>query len=922
MRECKIMKINQITKIITIFFLIFSTLQVINDAQAQTTAVENIAVVFVVDDSGSMASYDPQDLRYTAVKLMISSLDIGDKVGFVRFATNSEIVTENLIELSSEQVKKDLLTLIQPVEPYGYTDFKAGLEDAYSLLNSESLASYQTVVVFLTDGEPQIPNAYEGYEAEVMEAANALAVPIYAIGLTPEGQTAILTSIAEETGGELIPANTANDLIDSFLQILGQLKDRTVIKSQVGSDKRSFNFDLDPALVPYISKISFVASHADNLSVRVISPSGEEVMASDPSISFFMNTDPSFTVLTIDAPASGNWQLIASGSGDIQVRAIMRSRLRTAIISPQGLVEAGKPAVIVTNIIEEMQDGSLVKVVGDAQFSAEVILPDGSRQSLDRFYDDGTHGDQRANDGNFSREFVDTRLIGTYTINLSGKKGQIPVSTYRIFTTVDIPLLKVLEPRSAYYEIRTSPVPLEIAFNTTDQALSNFEGSLKLVLTDPAGKAQIVDLIQKEQVFSAVFMPEVDGKHTYQIDASSASIRGITLDQVISGEFEVKIIPSIKLEGSYFGFDNPLPTQRFDIGNINEGIPFTIKLSSNSVQDESVKVSAVQLPGFEILEKDALTVKPGVVNTITLHLKGSGALMPGTWNGFLQISPVSNVDIPNTQIPLSFELYQKTITFSIDQIIVECDRILCFKVKPIQIFINAISTSDKEEVINFSLEGLPGAAIVKPNQYIQPKANTYLLELTFEENLKPGNYTGAINFTVDNQNLSLINEQGGTDLRFSFKIPGIWERCGKLILLVGGLILLLGTIISLILKAKKKKKPIVRGSLIYWDVNNPYRQTTIDLTEFNKKELKLGCASLTAEGDDGGVDIQISDPSIQSHHLTLQAQRIDGELLLSIVPMDKVEEGFRSHTDTIQIEENCVYRIGSTEFKIIFDPII
>jgi len=38
--------------------------------------------------------------------------------------------------------------------------------------------------------------------------------------------------------------------------------------------------------------------------------------------------------------------------------------------------------------------------------------------------------------------------------------------------------------------------------------------------------------------------------------------------------------------------------------------------------------------------------------------------------------------------------------------------------------------------------------------------------------------------------------------------------------------------------------------------------------------------------------------------------------------MDKVEEGFRSHTDTIQIEENCVYRIGSTEFKIIFDPII
>jgi hypothetical protein len=44
---------------------------------------------------------------------------------------------------------------------------------------------------------------------------------------------------------------------------------------------------------------------------------------------------------------------------------------------------------------------------------------------LDRFYDDGTHGDVLANDGNYSREFVDTQQSGTYTVSLSGVKDVI-----------------------------------------------------------------------------------------------------------------------------------------------------------------------------------------------------------------------------------------------------------------------------------------------------------------------------------------------------------------------------------------------------------------------------------------------------------------------------------------------------------------
>ncbi|HOR19646.1 MAG TPA: VWA domain-containing protein [Brevefilum sp.] len=914
------MKIKYFLIIIITCVSIFSFIPVSGYAQAQSLALENIAVVFVVDDSGSMASTDPYDLRYTAVKLMISSLDLGDKVGFVRFATTSSKVTDGLVRLSSEQDKQDLLDLIQPVEPYGYTDFKAGFEDARALLNSESLASFQKVVIFLTDGDPQIPNPYSGYLKDVMSVANSLEVPIYAIGLTPAGQTAILANIASETSGELIPANTANDLVDSFLHILGQLKDRTVIRPEERSDERSFNFYMDQSLVPYISKISFVASHTSNMLVRLISPSGEEVVGSDPSVSFLMDSDPSFTVLTIDAPENGDWQLIAASPGEIQARAILRSRLRTTIISPQGLVQAGKPALIVANVIEEMKDGALVKVVGDAAFSAEIILPDGSRQSLDRFYDDGTHGDQLADDGNFSREFVDTQMVGTYVITLTGKKGLIPVSTYRTFSTIEIPSLQIVEPRNPYYEIRIDPIPMEFVFESSDQPLSNFEGELKLILTDPTGKTQTLDLGQSDERFSTSFMPTQDGKYSYRIDTTSALIRGITLDQEIAGEFEVKIIQSIKVEGSFLGFGEPLPDQRFEIGRVSEGIPLTIKVSSTSSQDEAIHASVVQLPGFDLLEKDAFTVNPGMVNTIALHLKGSDALKPGIWNGFIQLSPASNVDVPEAEIPVSFELYQKTITFSIDQVNVECGRLQCFKVESISVLVDSFSNSDREEIVIFSLDGLPNLTIINPKQYISAGASKLTIELDTEPSLQPGIFDGIFQLSSETQKMALINEKGGSDLRFTIKIPGMWERCNKLIFLGAGSIFALVVIISLGIKKKKRARPLVLGSLIYWNGASPEMKITVDLNEYNKRDVTVGSTLSASEPTSGVTDIRIADSSLQNHHLTIHADREGGELLLSIIPVGNVNEGFRIHTDTFYIEENHVYSIGQTEFKIIFDP--
>ncbi len=900
--------------LLLVVFLVTSILFPTSRSIAQTTVAENIAVLFVLDNSGSMGMYDPKNLRYTATKMMISALDQGDKVGFIRFASGSEIITESFVELNTNDDKRELLNLIQPVTPDGYTDFKAAFEDAGVLLSKENLDDYKTVMVFLTDGRPEIPNFYYSYPNEAVAAAVALGVPVYAIGLTSYGQTAVLQRIAEETSGKLIPANTANDLVDSFLQILGELKDRTITSGAPVVADKSVDFFLDPALTPYISKVSFVASHTTNMRMSLIDPTGAEVQAGTNAVSFMMTEDPNFSVFTVDAPASGTWKFSYEGSGEVQARAILRSRLRTQITSPISAVQAGKPALITASIIEELEDGSTRKVVGNAAFSAEVTLPDGSKQSLDRFYDDGTHGDVLAGDGNFSREFVETQQSGTYTIRLSGMKDLIPVSAYRTFSSVFIPNLIFVEPSSDYIEIRTEPISVNIAFDTESDLSQIMDGNFQLEVREPGGKTTTNDLVWKEGEFTGSFIPSQDGLHVLNVLTEGFFIQGVPVDQTLSKNLTVKRIPSLEVVDAYFGFDVPITDPRFDVQEISAGIPFTLKVRTTSAQEEKVSVSTLQLPGFEAENSQAFTIKPSEVNEISVKLKPAGVLAPGSWAGYILLSPESAVDIVENKVPISFELFQKTIRFRLEEVLVQCDKILCFRMSPIQLRISSNSTSNKEETVQFALDGIPGLSLTNPLHYIQSNKNESVLELKPEGLLKAGPYAGTITFSSQSPNIRLENENGGSDLRFDFQVPGLWQRCKFHIIGLVALLLVLFTILKL--AARKvvdiSKKPIVGGTLILWRQDDPDNQIIINLNEKKRDEIRVGSSP--------ECEVIANDPSVQAEHFKLLVMKQDGKQVIILDPSGEVNSGYRRVSSATPLNESQVYSFGIYDFKFINDP--
>lgn len=915
----KRMKLQTIRKIkicrfVIVCLLIVATTLPVSRPFAQPVPAENIAVLFVLDDSGSMGTYDPNNLRYTATKMMISALDEGDKVGFIRFSSGSEIITEKMVELTSNEAKRELLNLFQPVAPNGYTDFKAAFEDASVLLSSENLESYKTVMVFLTDGRPEIPNFYYNYPNEAVSAAVGLGIPVYAIGLTSRGQTAVLQRIAIETKGNLIPANTANDLVDSFLQILGELKDRTITSGIAAINEKSVDFYLDPALTPYVSKISFVASHTSNMRMSLTDPAGTVISEGTNAVNFMMTEDPNFSVFTITEPASGMWKFQYEGSGEIEARAILRSRLRTQILSPISAVQAGKPALISASIIEELQDGSTRKVVGNAEFSAEITLPDGTRQSLDRFYDDGTHGDVLANDGNYSREFVDTQQSGTYTVSLSGVKDVIPVSAFRNFTSVFVPPLKIIEPTADRLEIRSDPIPIRIAFDSDIDFTQIMDGKLQLEVLQPDGKSIKSDLSWNENEFSGVFMPTQDGLHTIRVITDELFIQGVRVDQSLTKTLSIKLIPSLIIEDAYLGFDVPLTLNRFDLQEVEAGIPFTIIVKTTSAQEENISISALQLPGFEVKGDQLYTIKPNESNEISVKIIPSAVLTPGNWTGFLLLSPESTVDITDNKIPVSFELYQKAIRFTLEDVLVQCDKILCFRIQPIQLQISYDSNSAKEETTHFDVNGLTNFTLTNPKQYIQPGTNDLVLELKPAGLLKAGTYAGTITFTTENPNLALENQNGGGDLRFDFQVPGLGQRCKFHAIFLVVLIIILFIILKNAAPGviEKTKKPIVRGTLVLWKQDDPDNQSVVNLNDKMKDEISVGSSA--------DCDIILNDPSVAAEHFKLTVTKQDGRQIIILNPSGDINSGYRRISSPTPLDESQVYSCGVYSFKFINDP--
>jgi len=553
-------------------------------------SAEKITVLLIVDNSGSMKTSDPTDLRFTGVRLFASLLDSNDSLSLIIFSTESAVLAEDSAKL---------LENLQAPAANGYTNIKAALEDASKLLKDAEQRDGKVVIVLLTDGKPEIPNPYPQYERETLDLARTLNVPIMAIALTSAAQTAFLDQLAAATGGTVVSANSASDILSNYLQILGQIKDRTVI----GGEKNKSNgaLKIEQTLAPYVNSATFVLAKPENTKVRLIGPDGNEITKDHSS-------DARFSLFTLENPVGGTYSFRAQGGGQVQAWAILRSRLRVLIVKPGAIHPLNREVPIIVNLLEETTTGNFIKIIGDANFTALITTPDGNKVSLDRFYDDGIHGDTTADDGNYTRIFPAPKVEGMYQIAVQGWKDAIPVQAETRVKVTKFPELIVDFPQEKI-EVRDTAVELQVHL---DGAASFEQGQVIARVISPSGQADEIAMTGNG-VYVGEFFPVEDGEYHVAFETQDAKFRGVNFQTQVEHAFDVTVIPFVNL----FVHKINAPAACFSTAN-----EFSLLLSIISSSEEILHFSVPD--GWQVIP-DSLKVKQGQQD-IQLGLLAPGGL--------------------------------------------------------------------------------------------------------------------------------------------------------------------------------------------------------------------------------------------------------------------------------------------------------
>lgn len=189
--------------ILAVLLVIVSTTAV-SGQQANPTS-RPVDVVIVLDDSESMATSnqcglapkpaasDPDDLRYSAARLLLQLADNEDNIAVIRFDADAEAVGDlgQLQPIEGPANRKKLIaSVVAPSDYTGrcYTRMDLALAKAYQILQANADPDRGRYVLFLTDGQPTAPS-----------------------GTTPQSQTAPgIVNQLHSLGAEILPVLLCN----------------------------------------------------------------------------------------------------------------------------------------------------------------------------------------------------------------------------------------------------------------------------------------------------------------------------------------------------------------------------------------------------------------------------------------------------------------------------------------------------------------------------------------------------------------------------------------------------------------------------------------------------------------------------------------------------------------------------------------
>ncbi len=191
-------------------------------------ANRSIALILAIDVSGSMRGA-PLEATRIAARTLIENLGPQDQVAVVNF--NRDVTWS--LDFTTDHAAA--LEALDSLAASGDTALYDALHEAAKRM--ASLPAGRRAIVLLSDGED---TASRTSQTQALAAAQASNTPVYAVGFGAGAQLDLLGQIGQVTGGQYFAAPTAEELLNSFEDILRQLKQQYVLtyRSEIAPDMR------------------------------------------------------------------------------------------------------------------------------------------------------------------------------------------------------------------------------------------------------------------------------------------------------------------------------------------------------------------------------------------------------------------------------------------------------------------------------------------------------------------------------------------------------------------------------------------------------------------------------------------------------------------------------------------------------------
>ena len=177
------------------------------------------SAVFLLDQSGSITSTDPNDARIDAAKVFVRNLDTGDEVGLMAFATGGQIPYSPTTRWShsGQRFSSSRTAFFSTLdsladEEGGNTPLYDAAKNAVRYVDTYANNENQVVIVF-TDGQDNSSNADL---SDAIDYANERDVSLHTVALSRGVDFGVLSRMAGETGGSLTYATDARRLISYY----------------------------------------------------------------------------------------------------------------------------------------------------------------------------------------------------------------------------------------------------------------------------------------------------------------------------------------------------------------------------------------------------------------------------------------------------------------------------------------------------------------------------------------------------------------------------------------------------------------------------------------------------------------------------------------------------------------------------------